>query len=1007
LASKVYLVLGNYCTSPLASVSSSGDFSADYPAAGAIDGDRTELNVGPAAGAENSIGQSSWRSDLVPDQQTPGNVYLIVNFGASRTINKLRVYFLTDHALKTYTVQYWDGAAWQDITLQDLGYDTLGYGLDAYGTSPYGSPPSAGQAIWGLSNIFASDVTTTKIKIIITETEVLHDYANIVEVEAYRLLDITERVPVWKSNRNRDFKLKQDMASTVELTCDNTDKFFSEDYVPTAAQVAAGFVNSELRSQLGVIVQGGFEWSGSQVELLPQFTGFVDKIDTASKARTATIQARDQMKALLSTTVTTRLKTGLPMELAIAYLLNLCNISSYDFEIDLNKSKLTIPYFFVTNCYVKDVIDEIVAASGDAQFYFDESGIAIYKQYTTSIPNNLVFYQKTSGIVGQPGWDGYTSIDNISLDRQQNQVTMSWVELSGWVDGNYTSNPAWTPLGPAKLSIASQKLTVSSDGTFWTYSEPFIYLPLAASVGQWQSYVHYKNPSGSAVVYVSMRWTDGTPAFGNAIQSPAPNYGSIIGNGYEVRMSGVGGCNITLIRFDGNVATVLATSASIGGGNPDILDWLKVIRKADGTFKIYWGGVLMISYTDNTYPALDSFALGMEVAGGGVAEIWGSSGHEVYYSQEYQDIASADDHTAATPTWISSIIDLGTDVVSLGILEATIYAQAGCTPTIYTRTSANGSSWDAYVQVNPNAAIGSTARRYIQVKMVYSAMTYNLGVLPTPSLNDMVINWVRSGGVTKYPVDPSRTLAYDGSLIDVVKSNTDTLGGDNSIINDCLVVGTPYNLSGNDSDVAWEYMTGIPAAVLSATNQLFVNVGTVTIQANIPNGMDTSRMAGASPAALNIVWGTAVGTAVMKSFSPVNPVIELTITTAGTVSAIQLIGKVFSTAVRNFAAETKDTASIKIFGLKSDNSVTNPWILNQGIAQIIADSRIANYKDETKILYNLQATLQPSAQMGDRVTVTDLNTAISADYWIIGINHERSRNSAMSVFILWKIPAGL
>ena len=41
---------------------SSNDFSTDYPGAGAIDGDKTHLNYGPAADADNGKGKSGWKS---------------------------------------------------------------------------------------------------------------------------------------------------------------------------------------------------------------------------------------------------------------------------------------------------------------------------------------------------------------------------------------------------------------------------------------------------------------------------------------------------------------------------------------------------------------------------------------------------------------------------------------------------------------------------------------------------------------------------------------------------------------------------------------------------------------------------------------------------------------------------------------------------------------------------------------------------------------------------------
>src|ERR1051326_5413354 len=89
-ASRVQLVLGNYASAPAygSTAASSGAYSSDYPAAGAIDGDRTEINVGPASGADNDVGKSSWRSSGVPDNGD--TVTLTITFNPSRTINRTK-----------------------------------------------------------------------------------------------------------------------------------------------------------------------------------------------------------------------------------------------------------------------------------------------------------------------------------------------------------------------------------------------------------------------------------------------------------------------------------------------------------------------------------------------------------------------------------------------------------------------------------------------------------------------------------------------------------------------------------------------------------------------------------------------------------------------------------------------------------------------------------------------------------------------------------------------------
>ena len=90
---QVHLVLGNYCSTPAygTTVTSNGDDgSGNYPASGAIDGDRTEINIGPAAGADNNIGKSSWKSSHVPTSINPS--MLTITFSKPTTITRLKVY---------------------------------------------------------------------------------------------------------------------------------------------------------------------------------------------------------------------------------------------------------------------------------------------------------------------------------------------------------------------------------------------------------------------------------------------------------------------------------------------------------------------------------------------------------------------------------------------------------------------------------------------------------------------------------------------------------------------------------------------------------------------------------------------------------------------------------------------------------------------------------------------------------------------------------------------------
>jgi hypothetical protein len=351
------------------------------------------------------------------------------------------------------------------------------------------------------------------------------------------------------------------------------------------------------------------------------------------------------------------------------------------------------------------------------------------------------------------------------------------------------------------------------------------------------------------------------------------------------------------------------------------------------------------------------------------------------------------------------ILDLGTDVQSFGNLNATIYEMATCSPLLYVRTSSDGLSWDAWQLTAPNAAIGCTvyAHTYAQLKMAYSSMNYNFGILLNlPSLFSLVLNVFKTGTGGRYPVSPTRQIYYNGSLLDVQQKITDTLGGDTSVINQVQVIGTPYTLSGADIDNVWTGTTGIPTAEISDTNPLYLPLGETDVTASIDVGMDISRLTGTNPAALTLTYGTAVGSATISPRYPASPTIKIVATTAGIITALSLSGKKYSTDITQFSASASDAASIKKYGLRAV-SISNPWILNTNIAQYIANNQLALYKDEADVLYGAQCPYQPSVQIGDRITALDLNTGIAGDYWVMGIIHTRSSSTASTEMVLWFI----
>ena len=245
VASKVQLVLGNYFNSAAygTTITSNGDDgSGNFPASGAIDGDRTEINIGAAAGADNNVGKSSWKSSVIPNAEGT-SATLTITMSQPRTINRIKLYSLASNIVSAFYMSYWNGTAWV-VFVGTPGITGI-------------FPPTVVTAN-PLCVMDFPDITTTQIMLTVWDVEIGGQAANVVEIEAYRLIDITSRVKAIKQTRQRDYKLVNPMAAQMEIDCINTDRFFSVSHVPTTSEIAAGFVNQELQPGVGVVVQMGF-----------------------------------------------------------------------------------------------------------------------------------------------------------------------------------------------------------------------------------------------------------------------------------------------------------------------------------------------------------------------------------------------------------------------------------------------------------------------------------------------------------------------------------------------------------------------------------------------------------------------------------------------------------------------------------------------------------------------------------------------------------------------------
>lgn len=1053
--SQVQLVLGNYMSSSAygSTVASSGDVSTDYPAAGAIDGDRTEINVGPASGADNDIGKSSWRSSGVPDN---GDVVtLTVTFPTARTLTRIKLYHLFGHGLKTYKLAYWNGTAF----VQFAATSDVASGSDVSIATTH-----------TLDVIDFTALSTTKIKLTVTATVVALDKANVVEIEAYRLLDITDRVKGIEVTRQRDYKLGNPMASVTKIECVNDDRFFSINHTPTTQQVSSGFVNSELLPGIGLIVSMGFNTKSGANETVSLFVGSMDRLTLTPRSRDAVIDARDGMKGLVNQIDSSKLKSGQDIATNIKYVLNRSNISNY--EMSLDSTSINIDYFFSEDQDQLSTIRDLSQAAGDAIFFFDESGTAVFRFFSTSTILQHTYTSESDFEAGtltciatkdgtdslkvpvlfQPNLvDGALSVDAVISGGRLRLTTFTgatWANDAGSVaPGNIvttapsTANSVAMPFVPihdgtiTALSFVARVPTTGLDGArcfirIWADSSgaPGTVLDSVNAGAGDNTLKTYSGAFSRAVTAGTTYWI-GVSHVTGSINGIGVGLSNTDPQNLMATTDGAGGPTWTLA--ENNAAGFAVISKRIAGSMTFVETtvsggWISP------TYDSFSGAVGTTAHLigSGTYGAGCDATLYLEGSNDGTT--W-----DVSYSQNqpngtYTETISnrrywrlrwalsstngsvnpaADApqfYFVATGTWVSPTLDMGSNVIALGGIVSTQTLNAG-TVAYYTRTSADGVTFDAWVAVSGSGQINSAVARYMQTRV---DITLSGPLTATPSILDITVSWATGAGAPKYPIPPSSfTFSFDSMLLDVQQEIADNLGGDTAIINDVTVQAQPLILTGADADVVWQGTVGVPPTAISGSTPLTVSNGDVlTYPLVVAGGMDVSRMSGANPLAGAITFaGGATGSWVFSSIHPTRPVLVVTITHAGSITNLQVQGKRFSNASYLQAQTSKNAASIAKYGDRK-LGITNQWIVSASVAASIASTIVANSKDPTSYIPSCIVRPVFNAQIGDRVTVADENLDLNADYAVVGLNQVfKAQGNGADVHTgatLLKIPAG-
>lgn len=1056
VASMVQLVLGNYCSAAAygstIAVGPTDGQTPNYPASGIIDGDRTEINVGPSSTADNDIGLSSYRSTRASNPSGTA-IQMTITFSQARTINRLKLYHLSGHGLKSFSFTL-DGvqiAATADrITNPTAVTVTTTYELDV---------------------INFPDAVGSVLVLSVWDTQIPADFVNVVELEAYRLVDITSRISATVVSRQRDFKLANPIAATVQLNCINTDRFFSVSHVPTMAEVAEGFVNSELQPGVGIIVQMGYDYYGAAPELVTVFTGEIDSLTIQPATRDAIINGRDLMKRLINNAYdSTKLKTGQDISTNIQYVLNRANVS--DYEMALDQTGINIDYFFTEQQAQLDTIRDLTQAAGDALFYIDELGIATFKDYSSNIANQKLYTSQIdweSGALFNISTRG-PYVDELAVPPQYfpditaGAYTGSMADIGGLISLNNSSafNGASFPTGAMQI-FSTNIGGASTIGQ--TIAQPYN-IPRAGTINQitvqgwevaagktvqiqiWQSSGGIPlDPSGSPI-YASSNFT------GNQLsgQTVTPNLHVSAGLYFIVlRATSAGTFNISQAVLSSTAAgqgaytqhgttwafLTISPFASNTAGLSSSFSFTYDAVSASGTFTSTWYDSGSISVNPNplvtvaaSYPSGTSSTIFLDGSDDGstvavtysVNNLNGSTSFSVAQHEFWRlrVSATASDNVnvptfgnlnllfGASGTWTSPILDTGVNTISLGSIMATSVLNGG-TISFQTRSSSNGITWSPYASTSGSGLILSPLARYLQTQVLINLGSGGV----TPIILDITVGWTSGGGSLKYPATSSFDFSFDSSLLDVQQSLADNLGGDTSILNDIIVQAQPLVLTGTDADTVWQGTIGTPPTAISPSTPMTLANSTkvLVIPISVPGGMDISRMSGIDPAAVAVTPGTVGNLSwFFTSIHPTLPVLALEWTGDGTITDLRLIGKTFQNANYLLAQEATDAASINQYGDRQ-LSITNQFITSPPTAAAIASILLANYKAPTSYIPSAKVELCPPIQLGDRVTVNDINLDMTADYIVVGESHEIDASSGSdakieSDLVLLKVPAG-
>lgn len=488
ITQKCVIETGNYAlTAKGATAEALTTFSADWPASALINGDRTHINAGAPAAAENGIGGGVWQGSTAANGAGVIAVpeVLTINLGQVRRINRIKLIFWPEDTKNGNL----GAIAPEEFTI-DIGTDLStvfgegGFGDGGFGGADGDMAPWSGlvdksSEIGKAATTIAAGVVTGNtndmnvfedptaqevqyVRVTIPKLQAGSVRARVVAIEVTLAVDVSSAVMASSRRRAKDYHLSRRQATQLQLTLRNGDGRFNDLHTPTETEIAAGWFNDSIRPNLEIRYFSGFSGVNGQM-----FTGTIDSWEPDSETRQVKVTARDFYKFLIKPKLSPKLKTSWSLEALVELVANYQNFPSNMMILDT--TTISPAYFMPKDKTVQTVLNELQDATGRSEIFFDEVGRLNFRSYLSVI--NHIWFQGSAAdfqagtdvndtdATTEPGALILASVGAV-YEREGNWYSVLSPELAGKVEFNDLEAAIQT--GPA--TSIDLFLRVTNDG---------------------------------------------------------------------------------------------------------------------------------------------------------------------------------------------------------------------------------------------------------------------------------------------------------------------------------------------------------------------------------------------------------------------------------------------------------------------------------------------------------------------------------------------------------------